>query len=203
MADHLEIEVKFVVDNPDDLRRQLLDIGARSKGLVEEENLRLDDAAQSLTRRGDVLRLRQNKQSGVIIEQVLTVKSPVAGDDPALQVRRELETGYDNQEMMLAALAVLGYAPYWRYEKRRETFHLNDTLVMLDHLPYGWFLEIEGTPTSIRETAEALGFALEDGLAISYATIFENVGRALGGGPSDLTFAAFENIQVEPWMFIF
>ncbi len=52
---------------------------------------------------------------------------------------------------------VLGYTPYFIYEKRRETFDLRGCEVMIDEMPYGWFLEIEGAADAIRARVGELG----------------------------------------------
>ena len=49
----------------------------------------------------------------------------------------------------------LGFTPALIYEKRRKSWKLNNTEVVLDELPFGRFMEIEGTAESI-ETVEAL-----------------------------------------------
>jgi adenylate cyclase class 2 len=199
MPDRQEIEVKFALSDPAALREALREVGAESQGAHAEMNVRLDDAGRSLTGRGIVLRLRRTDSSGGVAH-ILTVKTPApdSAAGPDLSARREIELGVEDGEAMLAALAVLGYAPYWRYEKRRETFVWRDVEIDLDHMPYGWFVELEGAPEGIRNLAARLGFDLSDGLTISYSEIFDNVCRVLNLEHRDLTFDAFAGVDVPP-----
>lgn len=197
MPDWQEIEIKFVVDDPAAIRAALERQGAISQGVREELNIRLDDPSRSLSARDMILRLRRIT-SAQGAEHILTVKAPLSGGDPAFSVRREVEVTVSDAEAALAALAMLGYAPFWRYEKRRETFLWGTVEAALDEMPYGWFLELEGPPQDIRELAIRLGLHLEEGLTFSYAAIFENVRRALALDIHDLTFEAFAGVVVPP-----
>ena len=200
MSDYQEIEIKFALDDPGSVRNQLLRLGAASQGRHFENNLRLDDAGHTLTSKHVVLRLRQIEGPDGSSTR-LTVKSPAASSDPSLSTRNEAETEIGDGVVMLKALETLGYTPYWRYEKRRETFTWNDVEAVIDELPIGWFLEIEGSPEGIRTLAEKLGLNMAEGITISYARIFEEVCRALKINSTDLTFDAFKNIEVEPQIY--
>ncbi|MBN1312374.1 MAG: class IV adenylate cyclase [Anaerolineae bacterium] len=196
MSGYQEIEVKFVLDDPAAMRNRLLRLGAASYGRRFENNLRLDDVERSLAERHIVLRLRESEGAdGVSIQ--LTVKSPAASSDASLSFRNEFELEIGDGAAMLAALEVLGYKPYWRYEKRRETFVLGDVEAVIDELPFGWFMEIEGSPEGIQALAKKLCLDMADGITSSYARIFEYVCQTLNLDPGDLTFDAFKNIDVD------
>jgi adenylate cyclase class 2 len=195
-----EIEIKFVLDDPASMRASLLALGAAPHGRCFENNLRLDDLAHTLTERHIVLRLREEERPESHITR-LTVKTPIEAVDKSLSHRNEIELEVGDGSAMLAALDVLGYRPYWRYEKRRETFSWHEVEAVIDEMPFGWFLEIEGSSEGIAELAGSLGLDLADGLAISYARIFDNVCRALKRDIGNLTFDAFRGIKVDPWMY--
>ncbi len=197
MPDSYETEVKFPLADPARMRADLLRLGAVSRGAHAELNLRLDDDARTLSSRGIVLRLRRVEAAGEA-SHVLTVKTPAHSDDAHLSVRREIELDVSDGPTMLAALEVLGYRPYWRYEKRRETYTLGAVEAVLDELPFGWFMELEGPQADIRALVDALGLNLADGMTLSYAAIDDNVRRALGLGAGDLTFEAFAGVDVPP-----
>lgn len=196
MPDHHETELKFVVSDPAALRESLLRLGAISQERREEENIRLDDRQRNLTARKIVLRLRRISQAGEK-RTILTVKTPASAPG-AFKTRREIELEIGDDQALLAALAVLGFEPYWRYEKRREVFILGDVEVDLDELPYGWFLELEGSEEGIRALADRLDLRLGEGLTLSYAEIFANVCRGMRLNIANLTFAAFAGVTVEP-----
>ncbi len=197
MSDYQEIEIKFALGDPAGVRSRLLQLGAVSQGRHFENNLRLDDAARTLASRHIVLRVRQVNGPGSG-PAWLTVKSPAASPDASLSFRHEVETEIGDGAAMLKALEMLGYTPYWRYEKYRETFTWNDVEAVIDELPIGWFLEIEGSPEGIRSLAEKLGFDLADGITASYARIFEEVCRVMKIDAADLTFDTFKDIAVDP-----
>jgi adenylate cyclase class 2 len=200
MTDYQEIEIKFALDNPAAMRDQLLKLGAASHGRHFENNWRLDDADHTLASKHIVLRLRQIEgRDGSSVR--LTVKSPASSSDPSLSIRNEAETEVGNGAAMLKALEILGYIPYWRYEKHRETFIWNDVEAVIDELPMGWFLEIEGTPEGIRALAAKLGLDMADGITLSYARIFDEVCRMMRLDISDLTFEAFRTIEVDPQIY--
>jgi adenylate cyclase class 2 len=99
---------------------------------------------------------------------------------------------------MLSVLSILGYSPILRYERWRETFSWGSAEVVIDELPFGWFMEIEGEAKEIQNIAQMLGLNMADGLTLSYVRIFENVRHVLGLSMPDLTFEAFKEIVVSP-----
>jgi adenylate cyclase class 2 len=196
MSDHQEIEAKFIVRDPAALRGALARLGARLAHGHAELNIRLDDEAGGLTRRGMVLRVRRIEEEDAI-SYLLTVKTPGTGRS-TYSVRREIELMVSDGTAMVAALGVLGYRPFWRYEKRRETYICDGVEIMLDEVPFGWFVEIEGPEDGIAQLAERLGLDESDELPLSYAEIDANVRDNLGLPPGDLTFDAFAGVDVPP-----
>jgi adenylate cyclase class 2 len=196
MSDHQEIEAKFIIHDPAAVRVALARLGARWAHGHTELNIRLDDEAGGLTRRGMVLRVRRVEEEGAT-SYLLTVKTPDA-DRSTYSVRREIELGVADGDAMVAALGVLGYRPFWRYEKRRETYRWEDVEIMLDEVPFGWFVEIEGPEEGITRLAGRIGLAEDDELPLSYGEIDANVRQNLGLPPGDLTFDAFAGIDVPP-----
>lgn len=196
MSDHQEIEAKYIIHDPAAMRDALARLGAERAHAHAELNVRLDDAAGGLTRRGIVLRVRRVDEAGAT-STVLTVKTPGAGRS-TYSVRREIELAVGDGAAMIAALGVLGYRPFWRYEKRRETYVYDEVEIMLDEVPFGWFVEIEGPEDGIARVAAQLGLDEGDELPLSYAEIDENVRHNLSLPPGDLTFDTFPKIDVPP-----
>jgi hypothetical protein len=70
---------------------------------------------------------------------------------------------------------------------------------MLDELPYGNFVEIEGENiVSIQDMAEQLDLNLNASIMASYSVLFERVHDMLALTFADLTFANFGGIKVAP-----
>jgi adenylate cyclase class 2 len=92
-------------------------------------------------------------------------------------------------------LEALGLRVFFTYEKYRETFALEDVEVMLDELPFGTFVEIEGEDlVQISRTAESLGLPWEERLPLSYLTLFDRLRQRHGWPFRDATFANFGGI---------
>ncbi len=200
MSYRLEIEVKFILDDPGAVRSHLLQLGAASHGKHTELNIRLDDDQGNLSKRLTVLRVRRITTSNQA-SAVLTVKTPAQSSDPALSTRREIELSVGSGPDMIAALEVLGYKPYLSYEKRREVYLLDDVEVVIDELPFGWFLELEGAAEAIRPLVGRLDFDLADGLLMSYAECCQIVRQKLGLSTTEITFEALKDTGVTSLLF--
>jgi adenylate cyclase class 2 len=172
-----EIEIKLRLDDHAGLVERLQGLGAT---LVEpaqaESNLLFDDGGGTLWSAGSALRLRQ---AGAVA--TLTWKGPKRFHR-GVRTREEIETRVEDARAIRRVLEALGLRPVLRYDKRRETWRLGDTLVMLDETSAGRFVEIEGQEASVRRLTRSLGLDEEQGLSESYASL---VGRSL---PPDAEF---------------
>ncbi len=200
MSYQLEIEVKFILDDPDALRSNLLRLGAVSHGKHVETNIRLDDDQGSLSERLAVLRVRRITTPDRTTD-ILTVKTPAQSSDPDISARQEIEMPVGSGPDMIAALDVLGYRPYLSYEKRREVYSLDDVEVVLDELPFGWFVELEGAAEAIRPLAGRLGFDLADGIQLSYTECCQIVRQKLGLPTNEMTFESLKDHNITSRIF--
>ena len=93
----------------------------------------------------------------------------------------------------------VGYVQILIYEKYRAIYEINDCHIMLDELPYGDFVEIEGPYASnIRKMALQIGLDFESAVSAGYARIFENYNSKYGFPPSGLTFDALRGKKPSP-----
>jgi len=97
-----------------------------------------------------VLRLRRRGERAI-----LTFKEREPSPS-AIKRQREDETEVSDADALAAILEALGYRPTLVYEKRRTTWHLGGVEVVLDELPFGLFLEIEGEESQILEAERLL-----------------------------------------------
>ena len=192
----LEIEVKFYVADLERMQRRILALGAESKGRVFENNVRYEDENNTLIRKKSLLRLRRDAKT------ILTFKSspPVASTE--FKVFNELEVEVSNFETLNRILENLGFHPEQLYEKWRETLILDQTGFYLDTMPYGTFLEIEGSGEDIRAYAAGLGLNWQKRILLNYLEIFEIIRQTLTLNFNDLTFKNFENIRVDMAAFL-
>ncbi len=197
-ARYLEIEAKLLVEDLGPIAGRLAALGAiQRKPRVLERNVRYDDAAGSLIPAGIVLRLRQDSQIRLTYKE--RPAEVLAG--PLVAQRFEAEVTLDDFETMALILGRLGYHPVMAYEKYRTTYELGEVEIVLDEMPYGLFVEIEGRPEPIEAAIEALGLSGCQRFRESYAQLFDRVRARLGLTFTDLTFANFAGISVPPEAF--
>jgi len=184
-----EIEVKFWVTSLDAVRGRLEELGAELvQPRVYELNLRFDDSPGTLTRSGQVLRLRRDHGFH------LTYKGPGQSSDVAM--RQEIEFSVDDFDAAWRFLEALGYSVVVHYEKYRTVYRLGKALVTLDEMPYGTFVEIEGpNPAGIKKTAASLALDWGRRIIESYLSIYYRLCSRLGRSPANLTFAEFEGLK--------
>jgi adenylate cyclase class 2 len=181
----VETEVKFFITDPVDLRSRLLAIGARSLGRAMERNIRFEDQAQSLLRSKSLLRLRQDRRS------TLTFKSLPADADPDFKQFNELEVEVSDFDAMQRMLISLGFRPAQTYEKWRETLVRDQTHFCLDTLPFGVFLEIEGSKEAITHFSARLGLDWNRRILMNYLEIFDLIRARYQLPFRDVTFGNF------------
>lgn len=172
-----EIEAKFYVRDLERIRRRLQELEALLiQPRVLEMNIRFDLPDGGLSSERRVLRLRQDT------EAKLTYKSGSTNEQGVLS-RTEIEFIVEDFDKAKLFLEALGYQSIFYYEKYRMTYSIQasevletseaSVHVMLDELPYGNFVEIEGeTPESIRTVADLLHLKLENATPTSYHMLF-------------------------------
>lgn len=153
----VEIELKLRVESHGPVRQRLRDVGARFIEAVVETNRIYDRADGMLRKRGCGLRLRSAVTvDGNTSRATLTFKGPRLAT--ALKSREEIEVGVTDAVSLARILEELGFVPVLCYQKRRESWQLNECRVELDEPPrIGLFVEIEGPDDrSIRAVQTAL-----------------------------------------------
>lgn len=191
-AGNLEIEVKFLVDDLSTMRERLLATGARQvKARQHERNVRFDDDDASLLRKGQLLRLRQDDRVR------LTFKGLAAADTTSeAKVREELETTAGDFETLAEILKRLGFRERQVYEKYRETFLLGEVEVVLDELPFGNFVELEGSEDAIQKAARQLNLSWKERILDNYLLLMARAKAFYELPFDDLTFENFAGHDV-------
>lgn len=185
-----EIEVKFFVKDLGEIETRLQEMRARLlRPRAHELNLRYDRPDGSLRREHRVLRLRQSDDAR------LTYKGPGSIVEGTMS-RQEIEFSVGDFETARQFLEALDYQIIALYEKYRTAYRLGAVEVLLDELPYGNFVEIEGeSPAAIRIAAGRLGLDWETHLAESYLDLFERLRGKMGFTFRDLTFDNFAGLE--------
>ena len=177
----VEREIKVAVDDRTAIRSVLLEHGAQIvKDDVFERNWVLD-RDDELRSSKCLLRLRSVGGSGGTI----TYKGR-ASFEGGVKVREELESQIGDAERTLEILGALGYSVVTRYEKYREEWRLEDSLVVLDETPIGHFVEVEGgDPETI---AKRLGLDLARAEEDSYLELYESHKQRHPEAPPHMVF---------------
>jgi len=191
-----ETEAKFYVRDLNRIKSRLQELGADLlQGRVLETNIRFDLPGARLRAEGRVLRLRRDTSTK------FTYKSASTNEQGVLS-REEIEFEVEDFDKAKRFLEALGYQKLVYYEKYRTTYALQPSegfvQIMLDELPYGPFVEIEGeTVDAIHAIADQLGLNWNTAIATSYNTLFDRARRTLNLSFQDLSFANFADINLD------
>jgi adenylate cyclase, class 2 len=192
MSQYNETEIKLYVPDLQAVAEALRAAGAvQETERVYERNVRYDDAERSLTPRGMVIRLREDQRIRLTYKDDGVVTN-------GINSRFEAEVEVSDFNTMEMILGKLGFTPYMIYEKYRTTFTLDGTEIVLDELPYGNFVEIEGTVEQIEAVIARLGLGSAARQTGSYARLFERIRSKRGFTFTDLTFANFAGQTITP-----
>lgn len=168
-----ELEIKLRLRDVPGLQRRLRDAHAVRVGSGTEVNWILDADDGRLRDAGCGLRVRTAMPTDSAQERrvTLTFKGPRSSHE--LKQREELETEVGDAGPILAILDRLGFTPRVAYEKRRETWELDECEVVIDEMPeLGHFVEIEGTsPAVIGRMRQRLGLNNEPVVQETYVEL--------------------------------
>ncbi len=124
---------------------------------------------------GCALRLRRvNGRSVLTFKQRFPSKS-------AIKHQREEETEVANGDVLAAILRSLEFRPALVYEKRRTRWQLGKAEIAIDELPFGLFMEIEGSETEIGKVESLLEAGSLPAVMETYPTLTAQLGQKRGG----------------------
>ncbi len=179
-----EIEIKLRIASAPSMRETLEHSGYTVHHAREKEvNLVFDSPAIRLIEHGQLLRLRR-----IGTRTILTYKGPA--ENAKHKSREEIEFSLDDGQALESLLDRLGFSPVFRYEKFRTEYTRPgmDGIVTVDETPIGDFIELEGPPAWIDETAHQLGFRDSDYITLSYGALYQRHREATPDAPRDMVF---------------
>jgi adenylate cyclase class 2 len=188
--DYQEREAKFYIQDLDALIERVRMTGAvLVQPRLLETNLRLDTPEGDLRKAGRILRIRKDDKVRV------TYKDNARNEDGVV-ARTEIEFIADSFEITRKFFEALGYPVSVIYEKYRQVYRIGDVEVMLDELPFGDFIEIEGpNNTLIEGVAQMLGLDLSRMVETNYLGLFERARQNMHFDFRDLTFDNFAGLS--------
>ncbi|MCK5334170.1 MAG: class IV adenylate cyclase [Candidatus Aenigmarchaeota archaeon] len=163
-----ETEFKIKVESFAPIRKRLLELEAKKESRVFECNALFDDSKRSLIKKDCLLRLRQDKKTKI------TYKGPRHSND--LKSREEIEFEVEDIAKAEVLLNRLGFKKTLIYEKTRETWRHKNVEVVLDEMPFGTFIEIEGNSKAIVLLAKKLGFSEKEFITKTYFELAKEKG---------------------------
>jgi adenylate cyclase class 2 len=179
----IEVEKKYRLtsESRERLIGRLRESGAASEGEEFEENTLYAGGHLDISKQ--VLRLRRVGNLAV-----LTYKERSTSSASAVKRHREDETGVEDVEALASILDALGFKPALVYEKRRATWQLKGAEIVIDELPFGLFVEIEGEEEVIAEVEQILGL----NKAVAEMATYPELARQRGRKRGDVIEARFK-----------
>jgi adenylate cyclase class 2 len=167
----LEIEKKYRLtrEEREQLVVRLRESGAVHEGEEFEENTLYAGGNLDVSRQA--LRLRR-----VGGKAVLAYKERYASES-AIKQHREDETVVEDAQALAAILDALGYRRTLVYEKRRSTWQWKNAEIVVDELPFGLFVEIEGEENVITEVEQSLGLNEAEAEMFTYPELARRYGE--------------------------
>jgi len=180
-----EIEVKFPLQNRQELTRKLHELGAqRLYPETFEDNIVLDRRGELRTK-GALLRVRKFGKYALA-----TFKGPMSIEAGGIKTREEVQTGVESFELAIQLFDSLGFKPVFRYQKYREVWRFREVEIVLDRTPIGEYFEIEGPIETIRTIAGELGMNFDQAIRLTYADLYRQARRTRADLPEHMVFPA-------------
>lgn len=162
----VEKEVKFKIESISEIKQRLKEIKAKFVSKVFENTIRFDDAHKSLHKMEASFRLRK----GITTE--LTFKEKLDTSD-GVRSSKKFTVEISDFDTMKTILEQLGYKVCQRFHKEREYWKYGDTIICIDTIPIGLFLEIEGRKRDIVKVAKLLNLDFNQKILKHYGELWE------------------------------
>jgi adenylate cyclase class 2 len=121
-------------------------------------------------------------------KNVITFKRKIKSKN--FKEREEIELEISDPEKMEIILKNLGFTKVRIMEKYREKWKLNGTEIVIDKLPMGNFIEIEGRKKSIKKIVNLLGFDFKNRLVCTYWDLWKDFTKKKGIKNENIVFSA-------------
>jgi len=171
----IETEKKYRIDKKllVGLTAKLNELGAVFAYETFEENYL--HRGSVLDERNAVLRLRKTDEM-----TLLTYKEKVGNIDD-FKHKIEFETVVSDVDATESIIEKLGYKLSVVYEKHRKAWHLGNVEVVLDELPFGYYMEIEGSIEDILAVEKRLGADRLEPETRGYPRLTSKYGKQVNG----------------------
>lgn len=178
-----EIEAKIQVASHQTLQELLTQLGAKCQTQQLEVDIYFDTAEAELLKSDRALRLRC-----VDKENLLAYKGPP--QQSKYKQRQEIQTSVADANAAQSLLGELGFTQSLVFEKKRQSWLLDDCRVELDQLPLlGTFVEVEGPcETAIEQVLRKLKLEQADLIATPYPILLRDHLERTGNTSREIRF---------------
>jgi adenylate cyclase class 2 len=170
----IEIEKKYQL-TPDECTQVVFTLDeseARFIGEDLEENIIFTGGV--LNEKQAVLRLRK-----IDSRTILTYKERIPTESD-IKHQIEYETEVKDLEPVFKIFEALGFTRSLVYEKQRRTWRFGEVEIVLDKLPFGLYMEIEGPVDAIRKAEKLLDIAHLEPVHETYPQLTAKFGKMNG-----------------------
>jgi adenylate cyclase class 2 len=188
MLSKKEKEVKLKIMDLRKVEERLRELKADKVGEVFERTIRLDTPDMDLAQKGVFLRVRSG------FKTVITLKEKI--ENQTVRERKETEFLIEDLDAMKYVLNRLGFTNEMIMEKFRQNWKYLDTVICLDTLPFGDFIEIEGEEDAIFEVINQLGLGQEV-LKGTYWDLFEEYKKVNNLAGKNIEFSPAQKEEYE------
>lgn len=170
---NIEKELKFKIDDIKKIESKLKKLGAKQIGSEFQRTIRFDTPDLSYEKQGTFIRVRKGFGNTVTMKK----KIKTTGE---LFERIEIETEVSDTEKLRTIFNELGLSKEFIMEKYRSNWTFIDTVVSIDKMPFGNYLEIEGEPDKVKSVAKTLSLDLKNKIVGTYWDLFEDFKKSSG-----------------------
>lgn len=179
-----EIEVKFKLDqnNIVEIKKRLVALGYLSTGREFHRTYSPFKPDYSCAKSGIFMRTRIEGS-----RHTMTVKVKSEQDTKYVK-REEIEMEIEDAEKGAKMFQALGFSLVRIFERYRENWKHSDhnkSIISIDELPIGTYLEIEGTPTDIEFMIKEFNLHPDKRITVSYWALYE---QSTGMKSGDMVF---------------
>jgi adenylate cyclase class 2 len=188
----IEIEVKFYIENYEKIIKKIKLYSDNFGQEGFEHNILYDTNSDFLRKNHKLLRVRN-----YLGQTILTFKQPAKENSLEFKKLEETEVIVNSFDNLSHILINSGFTEKQIYEKKRQIFSKGSLEICVDRLPFGDFIELEGSESDIKSAAQSLNLNWDRKILPDYRTIFEKIKKEHRLLFNDITFKNFSGLDTE------
>lgn len=179
-----EIEIKICLEDKEGLQKKLLTLGWKAVNTVFHKTYLVTTPNEGLFKKGIYPRVRIEGDKTRFTIKVKPVEQKGIDDrEMKFFQREEHEIWVEDAEELVRMLAILGLTEVLVDEKYRQTWEseeLANLSVVIDTLPFGCYMEIEGQKEEIDQMIKKLGLENKERITIAYRRVYQDYCKKMG-----------------------